>query len=81
MLAFPDMLVPSAESAGMKVPKDTESFDANEFPHFFVYREIQIGRPIVGNTSHWENAKIIAGVTDDKIRLVTYSELLEMGIQ
>lgn len=81
MLAFPGMLVPFAESTGMKVPKDPENFDANKYPHFYVYRLIQIGRPIVRNTSHGENARIIAEIPENKIRLVTYAELLEMGVE
>lgn len=81
MFAFAGMLIPHAESAGMKVPKDPDNFDANKFPHFYVYREIQIGRPIVRNTSHWDNAKIIAEIPEDKIRSVTYEELLDLGVE
>lgn len=81
MLAFPGMLVPFAKSTGMKVPKNPDNFDANKYPHFYVYRAIQIGRPIVRNTSHAENARIIAEIPEDKIRLVSFSELLEMGVE
>lgn len=81
MLAFPGMLVPHASSAGMKVPKDPENFDANEYPHFYVYREFQLGRSILRGTSHWENAKIIAEIPEDRIRLVTFDELLELGVE
>jgi hypothetical protein len=81
MLAFAGMLVPHAESAGMKVPKDPENFDAEKYPHFWIYREIQIGRPIVRNTSHWDNAKIIAEIPEDKIRLVTLGELFDLGVE
>lgn len=81
MLAFPGMLVPFAESVGMKVPKDPDKFDPHKFPHFAVYREIQIGRAIVRNCSHAENARIIAEVPDDKIKTITFGELIEMGVE
>lgn len=81
MLAFAGMLVPFAESAGMKVPKDPENFDANQYPHFYVYRVLQIGRPIIRNVSHAENARIIAEIPEDQIRLVTFPELIMMGVE
>lgn len=81
MLAFPGMLVPHSESAGMKVPKDPENFNANDYPHFYVYLEWQIGRPIIRNTSHWDNAKIIANIPEDKIKLITYGELVNLGVE
>jgi hypothetical protein len=81
MIAFASMLVPHAKSAGMKVPKDPENFDANRYPHFYVYLEIQIGRPIVHNTSHYDNARIIAGIPSSKIKTVSLEELFAMGVQ
>jgi len=80
MLAFPSMLVPFAESVGMKVPKDPENFDANKYPHFYVYRALQIGRPIIRNVSHADNARIIAEIPEDQIRSVSYVNLIALGV-
>jgi hypothetical protein len=81
MIAFPGMLVSHADSAGMKVPEDPDNFDANKYPHFSVYLTWQIGRPIIRNTSHWDNAKIIADIPEDKIKLITYGELIALGVE
>jgi len=80
MMAFPGMLVSAAEKAGMKIPADPDDFDANEYPHFQVFciaqlcRRMQLGE-------HWENAKIIAAIPEDKIRITTLEEMIDMGFQ
>lgn len=74
------MLVGPAEKAGMKVPENVDNFDRNEYPHFAVYCAIQLGAPMPYPTAHWDNAKLIASIPDDKIRAVTLSELKEMGV-
>ena len=58
MLAFPGMLVDAAEKAGMKVPQnaDEDSWSGNEYPHFYVFCKLQLGR-IMRPGEHWENAK------------------------
>jgi len=79
MLAFPGMLIPAAERAKMKCPKDADKFDRNEFPHFYVFCMMQLGRSLVNSSSHWSNAEIIAKIPDDSIKTVTPAELCEMG--
>lgn len=46
---------------------------------FHVYKEFQIGRPIIRNTSHNDNARIIAAIPNDKIKKVNWIELEELG--
>ena len=79
-MAFPKMLRSAAEKAGMKVPPDTDHFDPKEFPHFQVYCNVQLCRPIRWG-EHWENAEIIAAIPKDKIMSVTLTDLLALGLE
>jgi hypothetical protein len=81
MFAFPGMIAPAAKKAGMKTPVDPDDFDGNEFPHFFVYCNLQLGRPMVFPGEHWENAKVVAAIPDDWIRSVTLEQMIERGFQ
>ena len=79
MMAFPGMLVPAAEQAGMKVPEDPDEFDAEEFPHFQVFCNAQLCRPMTPG-EHWENAKVIAEIPDAEIRMLTLPDLIGRGL-
>lgn len=79
MMAFPSMLVDAAKKAKMSVPKDPDSFDANKYPHFHVFCQVQLCRPIKWG-EHWENAEIIAKISNDKIKKITLCELLDLGL-
>lgn len=80
MLAFPDMLLAPAQEAGIKVPPDVDDFVKEDFPHFAVYLNAQLGSPLPYPTAHWDNAKIIAGIPEDKIKTVTFKELERLGV-
>ena len=80
MLTFPQLLVPAAKNAGVKVPEDLDNYDAREYPHWHVYCFVQLGAPMPFPTAHWDNAKVIASIGIDNIRLVTYEQLLEAGL-
>jgi hypothetical protein len=80
MIAFPEMLINPAKEAGMKVPENADKFDAKKFPHFQVFCIVQLGRRMPSPTSHWENAKIVASIPQEKIFTITNGELLAMGI-
>lgn len=82
MMAFPSMIAAAARQAGMKVPDDKQieedSWRPTEFPHFAVFCNVQLGVPVTwGN--HWENAKIIAKIPDDKIKTTTPKDLEKLG--
>ncbi len=86
MLVFPTMLVPAAERANIAVPPDlTDETDIekikNEFPHFFVFCQVQLSRPMSEWTSHWDNAEVIARVPADEIRQITLEKLVSMGLE
>jgi len=80
MMAFPSMLVGAAAKAGMKVPPDADDFDAAEFPHFAVFCNVQLCRP-VRMGEHWDNAKVIAAIPDEKIMQVTLMEMIALGLE
>lgn len=78
MMAFPSMLVDAATKAGMKIPPDPDNFKPEEFPHFHVYCNVQLGRAITwGN--HWNNAEIITKVPEEKLKTITEADLEKLG--
>lgn len=79
MLMFPGMLVEAAEKAGMKVPEDPDNFSPDEFPHFHVFCNIQLGVPLPSWDVHWENAKVIAGLSDKEVKSISFAGLEEKG--
>ena len=83
MLAFPSMLTEAAKTAGMKTPdlSKTEEWDREAFPHFTVFCGAQLERPMSSPTEHWDNAKIIAAIPDDRIRQMTVADLLAAGLK
>lgn len=81
MIAFPMMLMAPAQEAGIKVPPDADDFDRNEYPHFAVFLTMQLGASMPSPTAHWENAKVVAGISEDKIRSITPQDLFDAGFQ
>lgn len=79
MIILKRALVEPAKEAGMKVPHDTEKFDPEEYPHFQVFCNFQIGRPC-GSTAAWRNAKAITAIPEDEIRLVLDDDLDYYGV-
>jgi hypothetical protein len=77
MIAFPGMLVGPAKAAGMKVPEDPENFVAEEYVRFQIYLAFQLGAPLPYPSAHWDNAKIIAELTDEDLQKVTVGEMME----
>ena len=82
MIIYPSQLIPAAEEAGMKVPQlsKNDEFNPELAPHFHVFCQIQLGRPLTNWNEHWENAKVIASVPDDQIRTITTKELIARGV-
>lgn len=81
MMAFPEMIVGAAIQAGIKVPEDLSEYDKQEYPHWNVYCMAQLGHRIPRCGCHWDNAKVIANITDDKIKLVTVQDLINLGFE
>jgi hypothetical protein len=55
----------------MKVPPDADKFDPNEYPHFQVYLNCQLGAAMPFPTAHWSNAEIVAARAAMMLSLVT----------
>ena len=81
MIAFRAMLVGPAEQAGIKVPPDLELYDSAEYPHWGAFLNMQLGRRMPCATSHWDNAKIIAAIPDEKIKTITVEAVMALGYQ
>lgn len=81
MIILDTALVAPAEEAGISIPYPIYDYDSNIFKHWDVFLKMQIGRPMPSANSHWENAKIIAGISDENIRLVTPNDLDRLGYQ
>lgn len=79
MIAFPGMLVPAAQKAGMKVPPDLDNYEATDFPHWHVYCGMQLGAAIPVAGDHWRNAEVIASFSDDGIKNATAVDLINAG--
>ena len=81
MLAFPAMIAGAAEKAGMKVPEDIEEYDKSEYPHWFVFCQLQLGVPMPHASAHWDNAKVIANIPDDRIMTSTAEDIYALGFE
>lgn len=84
MLAFPSMLVGAAEAAGIKCPPDPDdekSWKKEEYLHFFVFCNVQLGRSMRSPSQHWDNAKIIAALTEAECKTVTPAHLTDKGFE
>jgi hypothetical protein len=82
MIAFPGMLIDPAKKAGMKVPEDVKSiddFDPNEYPHFNIFCLAQLGQPMPNWSAHWDNARVVAALTEEECKTITFEQLYEKG--
>ena len=77
---FPSMLVGVAQKAGIKVPPDPEGkYNPDEYPHWTVLCHWQLGRSLPRWEAPLHNAQVIAAIPDDRIKLVQWHELENMG--
>lgn len=81
MIAVPGLLARPAEEAGIKLPPDLRNFSHDDYPHWAVYCNMQLGRPMPVPTAHWDNAKVVASIPDTLIMEVTNQDVINMGFQ
>lgn len=81
MIALPIMLVEPAKQAGIDVPNDLDNYDVEKYKRFHLLRCAQLGQPMPNPLSHFTNAKIIAQVPEDRIKDITFNDLIEMGFE
>lgn len=87
MIAHVEMLVDPAKEAGIKVPDDVELIredpdyapSPDDYPHFFAYINMQIGRPLPYASSHWDNANIIAEISGENILTIDAAGIEALG--
>lgn len=90
MLVFQNLIVPAAKGAGMKVPPEDlldkgnasgeSTWDRNEYPHFFIFCILQLGRSMSSPTQHWENAKAIVKIPETDLRTMTAEMFIAAGV-
>lgn len=82
MLVFEGMLVEAAQKAGMKCPEDPDNtpYDRNDYPHFWVFCQLQLGRGIQWG-EHWDNAVIIAKIPEEKLKTMLLPDFLALGLR
>ena len=83
MIAYPSLLVAPAQAAGIPIPEDhqVDTPDAYRQSHcrFYVFVMMQCGRRMPTPDAHYENAKIIAGLSEKEIKTITPHKLEIMG--
>lgn len=81
MILSADMLVPAAVKAGMKVPEVPENFHEHkeDFPHFYAFCLVQLGKPVRHWGEHWRNAEVIAEIPAAEILALTVGDLIDRG--
>jgi hypothetical protein len=62
-LEHPQSLIEAAKQAGISVPEE-HNYDTRKYPHWHFFVNIQIGRPLKNDQSHFKNAVVIASVKD-----------------
>ena len=79
MKAFPQMIAKAAEDAGIKLPPDLDSFDPEEYPHWLVFCRMQLGQPMPYPEVDYDNAKVIANLSEEEVKRVTPIQLIQAG--
>lgn len=79
MIAFERPLAACAENAGIKVPADLENYNPEDYVHWHIYRMTQLGAPLPYPSAHWDNAVVIAKLSEEQAKTVTFRDLEELG--
>lgn len=81
MIAIPWLLASVAEQSGIKVPENIDEFEAEDYPHYFVFSRAQLGRRMPRPDSHWKNARLVRDIGPHKIQTITFAQLLALGFE
>lgn len=83
MISSPFMLEAAAKEAEIKVPPldqmDNLELFHQDYPHFFCFCVLQLGRRMTPVYQHWDNAKVIASISEDKIKEMTVDDFVNAG--
>lgn len=50
-----------------------------DYPHFHVFCIMTLGRPIKQPGGHYENAKVLAALTDEEVTTIDFNGLVAKG--
>lgn len=81
MITFPSLLANAASKSGIMVPQIVDNYSREDYPHWFVFCWAQLGRPMPSPVSHWNNAKLIAGIPANQLKYVSIEDLNKKGLQ
>lgn len=76
---FPEMFYNHIKDSKLKMPEDFENYNPEEYPHFHVFMLAHLGQPIDIAVLE-DNANIIAEISEENIKSVSFNDLLEMGV-
>jgi len=76
------MLVLPADKAGIPIPEDPNLFDEvrENYPKFALFCYTSLFRSTNWG-EHWDNAKVIAGLTDEEVKTITPEQLRAKGFR
>lgn len=83
MIVFPSMLIKAAKEVNMAVPEPVpEDIDSikDDYPHFFVFCQVQLCRSLVYWGEHFDNAKVIMKFSEEEIMEITLDDLFNAGL-
>ena len=83
MIMHPGLLYGVADNAGIKVPPIDEmtTYEMEDYPHWHVYFNLQLGASLPNADQHFVNAELIASIPDDRIKLITGEEMIQLGVR
>jgi len=84
MIVFPEMLIPAAKATDMKVPDELDDSCLDDikqdYPHFWVFCQIQLCRRMLNWSEHWDNAKVIAAIPEERLKAMTVADFISAGV-
>lgn len=76
-------LAQTALNSGIPIPPDIEDYNAEEYPHFFLFIHAQLCRTLPKDcpSAHWDNARLIAGIPTARIGQTSIADLEALGLK
>lgn len=80
MFIFPGMYHPHIKDSNLKMPADFDNYDPAEYPHFHLFLMAHT-RMAFDPTDLEYNANIIAEIPKDRLKEISFKNLMELGIR
>jgi len=75
MINSQESLVDAAKKAGIHIPPDLRDYDKLLFPYWDLLCLAQLERPLLTQTSHYDNAKMISKIPVEQIGKISFGEI------